>query len=807
MKVLLSWLKDYVDIDMSHEELAERLTFAGLEVKAIEQVKDLYDGIVVAEILDIQPHPNADRLVLCRINDGQKERTIVCGARNISVGDKVPFIREGYCLPDGTKIRKAVIRGKESDGMLCSERELGISDNHAGIMILPHNAVVGTPFELLEGGADYVFDVEVTWNRPDLLSIIGMAREVAAITKGKLHIPDVAYDESEDKIDAYITVNVLDNDACPRYIARIIRDVKLQQSPLWLRRRIEACGIRAISNVVDITNYVMLECGQPLHAFDIMRLKGRKIVVRKAVDKERIKLLDGSEKEITVDDLVIADGHVPVALAGVMGGEESGVDDTTGQVLIESACFNPIVISNTARRLGVSTESSSRFERGSDIISADWASRRAVSLIQRIAGGHPVAGVIDVFPKAPEPNRIKCRFNRISNLMGIQIPKDEIVSIFTRLELPVTSGSDDTHCVVTVPTFRRDLKCEADLIEEVARIYGLEKITEAPSHALVSHDIDDTDARALIRFRSLLISLGLHEISNYSFTSHELLDFVLGKESREKRIELPNPSSADYAVLRTSLTPQMIETLGRNRAREVENVALFEIGRVFERKERGELHEDERLCIGLMGRIDVDGIGSKREVYDEESFLWLKGMIEAFAEQIHAELKFHPVQIGEIPVYLQENSAVKIALESKIIGDMGLVREEIRKEWRIWEPVAIAEIQLTPLKRMSDISRKPELPPVYPSVVRDIAMIVDEAVTHEEIVNIIKANATEDLTDIKLFDIFRDVHKIGAGKKSMAYSLRYRSPNRTLTDEEANIYHERIKEALKKSLVIEIREA
>lgn len=807
MKVLLSWLKDYVDIEMSHEELAERLTFTGLEVKAIEQVKDLFDGIVVAEILDIQPHPKADRLVLCRINDGQKEHTIVCGARNMSVGDKVPFIREGYCLPDGTKIRKVVIRGKESDGMLCSERELGISDNHAGIMILPHKAVVGTPFGLLDGGPDYVFDIEVTWNRPDLLSIIGIAREVSAITKGKLRIPDVAYDESEDRIDSYITVNVLDNEACPRYVARVVRNIQLQQSPLWLRKRIEACGIRAISNVVDITNYVMLESGQPLHAFDIARLKGRKIVVRKAINRERIKLLDGSEKELTMDDLVIADGQVPVALAGVMGAEESGIDDATSQILIESACFNPILISNTTRRLGISTESSSRFERGSDIISADWASRRAISLIQRIAGGYPVAGVIDVFPKAPEPTRIKCRFNRISNLIGIEIPKDDVISIFARLELPVTSGFDDTHCVVTVPAFRRDLKYEADLIEEVARIYGLEKITEAPLHALVSQNIDDTDARALIRFRSLLTSLGLHEVSNYSFTSHKLLDFVLGKEHRENRIELSNPTSLDYAVLRTSLVPQMIETLGRSRAREVENVAFFEIGRVFERDERGKLQEGECICIGLMGRIDVDGIGSKREVYDEEAFLWLKGMIQAFAEQIHAELKFHLVETGEIPVYLQENSAVKIVLESQIIGNMGLVREEIRKEWRIWEPVAVAEMHLTSLNRTSDISRKPELPPVYPSVVRDVAMIVDESVTHEEIVNIIKANATEDLTDIKLFDIYCDAHKIGAGKKSMAYSLRYRSPNRTLTDEEANVYHERIKEALKKSLVVEIREA
>jgi phenylalanyl-tRNA synthetase beta chain len=808
MKVPLSWLKEYVDVEISHKELAEKLTFAGLEVKSLEQIKDPYEGIVVAEILDIQPHPNADRLLLCRINDGEREHNIVCGARNMSVGDKVPFIRAGYSLPDGTKIRKAVIRGKESDGMLCSERELGISDNHSGIMILPRTTITGTPFGVLYGGVDYVFDIEVTWNRPDLLSVIGIAREVAAITGKKIHLPEVNYREDEDRINSYIDVDVLDNQACPRYVARVVREVKLQESPLWLKRRLEACGIRAISNIVDITNYVMLECGQPLHAFDIARLRGRKIIVRKAKEGERIKLLDGSERELTVSDLVIADEEIPVALAGVMGGEDSGINDTTSQILIESACFNPVLISNTARRLRISTESSMRFERGIDIVGVDWASRRAISLIQQIAGGHSPSGSIDIFLLPPETRRISCQFQRISNLLGIEVPREKVVSIFTGLELKVEMDANGTGCSVTIPAFRGDLKCEADLIEEVARIYGLDKIPERPSVALISQEVDDTEARNLIRFRSLLSSLGLHEISNYSFTSHKLLDFILGSDSRENRIELPNPSSADYAVLRPSLIPQMLETLGRNRAREVENVAFFEIGRVFERVVTGELHEEERLCIGLMGRIDTDGIGCKKEVEDEESFLWLKGIIETFARQVCANVKFSmPDGISKLPLCFRKETSLQIMLGDKIIGHMGIVKEEIRKEWRIWSPVAVAEIELKDIKRSCDILKKPELPPVYPSVIRDIAMIVDESVTHEKILNIIRDNAPQALTDIKLFDIFRDVHKIGAGKKSMAYSLRYCLPDRTLTDEEANMYHEHIKEVLKKNLAVEIRES
>lgn len=800
MKVPIEWLKEYVDFEATPEEVAEKLTFSGVEVEGIETIGSDYQGMVAGKVLSIESHPNADRLRLCRISDGTNELQVVCGADNFDVGDKAALAPVGVKLRDGTKIKRSKIRGVESEGMLCAEDELGLSSDHSGIMLLPADVAEGTPLSEVLGTPETVLDLEITWNRPDCLSIIGIAREIAALFGSSLKMPEVVLPEAGSPVETMARVTVEAMEGCPRYTARVLTGLQPGPSPMWLQKRLRLCGIRPIGNIVDITNYVMLECGHPLHAFDYELLRDHHIVVRRARPGEKMSTLDGIERDITPDMLMIADTTQPVAVAGVMGGAGSEIRDVTTDVLLESACFSPPGIRNTSSALGLQTESSHRFERGVNVEGVEWASRRAAALMVEIAGAACAQGVIDVYPVKPEERRVTCRYRRTRDLLGVDVPDEEIVGILESLELPVESTTD-ASCTVRVPVFRGDLQIEADLIEEVARIHGLEQVPAATPNAAVVPDVDDAATRSWLRCRVNLVGLGLTEIVNYSYLSEQLLD-TFSTEDCETRVPLLNPVSTEYAVLRNSLIPQMVDCLGGNLAHQTSTAACFEMGRVFIKQGGGTIAEEERLCVGLMGSVGRHGVHGHQPVTPEEAFVWLKGIVEAL---LRAQgLGGMQVTALSRPYYEDGWAAIVTCGETKI-GELGLLSAGIRRKWRMAEPIPVAELQLAPLlEEVSSIRDVRPLSP-YPSVSRDVALIVKSSVTHADILRVMGASAPPELTDIRLFDIFLS-EGIGEGLKSLAYSLTYRSQEQNLTDEVVNGYHELVREALREELGAELRE-
>jgi len=667
-------------------------------------------------------------------------------------------------------------------------------------MLLPSDAAPGTPLQDVIGPPETVFDLEVTWNRPDCLNIIGVAREVAALVETKLNRPSTAFTESGPPVESLARVDVEDHEGCPRYTARMLTGVRIGASPAWMQRRLLLCGVRAISNVVDITNYVMLECGQPLHAFDHELLREGRIVVRRARRGETLHTLDGVARALTPDMLVIADAEDAVAVAGIMGGAGSEIRDITRTVLLESACFDPRPTRHTSTALGLNTESSARFERGVDVLGVDWASRRAAALMVELAGATAAKGVVDVFARKPASRRINCRFRRLRELLGVEVPGEKAVEILNSLELPVVS-SDESGCTIEAPTFRRDLEIEADVIEEVARVHGLDEVPQAEPKSRVVPDARDDSTRALLKCRARLIGLGLSEIVNCSFVSGRMLD-LFSAEDAAIRVVLPDPVSMEHAVLRNSLLPQMVECLGKNLAHHVLQAALFEIGRVFRRDEGGQVAEEDRVSVGLLGRgDDAHGYGKTTGAADE-IFLRLKGVVERLCAAQHVpEPGFVPARHAAF----EPDAALEVHSAGHTIGILGLVAERIRGEWRMRDPVALAELRgVALIAHLFDLPALRPLPS-YPSVTRDVAIVVEESVPHDRIVKTIRGCAPNELTGLRLFDIFRS-DDLGEGRKSLAYSLTYRSKERTLTDEEANAYHEIVKEALRKELGAEIRE-
>jgi phenylalanyl-tRNA synthetase beta chain len=809
MKLPLSWLKEYVDVDLSPKELASLLTFSGTEVEGIKTIGGDFTGIVVGEVLSVERHPNADRLTVCQVNSGTETLTVVCGAPNVAAGIKVPLATLGTLVPNGLKIKKAKVRGVESFGMLCAADELGLSEDHSGLMILPPETKVGTPFSEIAGPPETVLELEVTSNRPDCLSLIGMAREVATLLGKPLKVPSPLVKEESRSVESLVSVVIEDSLGCPRYTGRVISGITIAPSPQWMQRRLSAAGIRPINNVVDITNYVMLECGQPLHAFDHELLEGHKIVVRRAKAGETMSTLDGTAREINPDMLMIADGRRPVAVAGVMGGAGSEIRDVTKTVLLESAYFKPSDIRKTSKKLGLSTDSSYRFERGMDIEAVDWASRRAAQLMVELAGGVAAKGVIDIFPAKPARGQVPLRFERVRELLGIQIFDEVILTIFKALGLGLVSR-DAVRCMMEIPAYRVDLKQEVDLIEEVARIHGLDKVPSPSPVARIIPGAEDKETRAILACRANLVGLGLSEIMNYSFLSGRLLDLV-GQGDPEKRVVLPNPISADHTVLRDSFIPQMIETLGKNRARQAREASLFEMGRVFFKDDSGKNAEADRICIGLMGPVGRTGMAKSQPVKDEEMFQWIAGILESLCRAQHVpeitkgglaslDLVLKPVNS---PCY-EEGRGVSIWISGACVGTMGLVSERVRNEWRLVDPVAVLELDLAPLVAQALRIPVSRALGTFPSVDRDVALVVDDGISHEAILKTIWTVAPPELVDVRVFDIYRG-EGVGKNRKSKAYSLTYRSMEKTLTDEMANGFHEKVKAAICTDVGAEIR--
>jgi phenylalanyl-tRNA synthetase beta chain len=803
MKVPVSWLNEYVDVsDLSVKELSDKLTFSGVEVEGIDEVGvTLDDRFVVGEVLTSEAHPNSDHLHVCKVSDGAQELQIVCGAPNCAAGIKVPLAKVGAVVPEGGfTIKQAKLRGVASFGMLCSARELKLSEDHAGLMILDPALKAGTLMRDVLPPPETVLDLEITWNRPDCLSIIGIAREFAAILKRPLRLPSVEFSECGEPVEQFAKVVVEDPAKCPRYTARVMTEVKDGPSPDWMRRRLELCGVRAISLTVDVTNYVMLEYGQPLHAFDYRMLAERTIVVRCARPGEKIKTLDGVERALDPSMLVIADAAVPSAVAGVMGGAGSEIATGTEHVLLESALFDPSSTKFTATKLGLSTESSRRYERGVDPDLADWASRRAVALLVQYGQAKVAKGVIDVDSRKFRHGEVTLRFKRAHAMIGVELPVEEMVGILTSLGLAVAARDAET-ATFKIPSYRLDLTLEADLIEEIARMHGLDAIPDAMPELTAVSTLDDRPFYARARCRQQLLGMGFSEAMHYSFLSAQELD-AFDARGAARRAVLPNPVSADYGVLRDSLLPQLAGSLGRNASRQVESAGLFEMGRVFFVDASGQPGEEERISLGLMGPFGRSAIDRRRAVSNEEALLWLKGAVETLVASLHAgTVEFacceHPA--------MEAGWAVEITLDGAAVGCMGLVSAALRHQWRMTSPMPVAELRLAPLLKGVAAVAAVKPVPQYPAVRRDIAFISDASVTHRNVVDAIRQVAPPELTGIELFDIFTS-KEIGKGKRSMGYTLAFRSPDRTLTDNEVNAAFAKIVQALKNDLKVDVRE-
>jgi phenylalanyl-tRNA synthetase beta chain len=838
MKLTFNWLKQYVEFDWSPEQLAERLTMLGLEVESMQKLGGEFEGVVVAQILSKDKVPGSDKLSVCKVNDGKGERMIICGAQNHNVGDKVPLILPNFALPlkagdqEPFVIKERKVFGITSQGMMCSPQELGLPDQVDGLLILPKDAPLGKPFAeyLGRSGSDIVYDLEITPNRPDWNSVIGIAREIAAITGHPLKLPETGITSGAaagTSVDKYVAVHVEDAGLCPRYTARVIRGVKIAPSPDWLRSTLEKVGIRSINNVVDVTNYVMLETGQPLHAFDYRLIaKGKDgkptIVVRRAAAGEKFTTLDGQQHELTTENLLIADEQKGIALAGVMGGANTEIHLNTVDVLLESAYFQPTNVRRTSKALGLRTESSYRFERGCD---PNWgvayASQRAAQLILQTAGGELVPGFVDAYPEPIQPKAITLRHEKAEQLLGIQLRPEEIEYYLAQLGLkavnrkarPVDAEPKREPATFSIPTFRVDLKRDVDLIEEVARLHGVDKIPSTPPRGAIGANEFDAVYDQIAEARRLLTGLGLNEAQGQTLISSG------DCAGQGNCVRLGNPLSSEMDVLRPSLLPGLLHSLRHNIARKNYDVALFEIGRTFKRaasvplagsldkqgrqQDAGGTLEDRRIGIALTGqRSALFWSGAEREARFDISDL--KGIVEEFFEQFGIRGTTYSRRNDATELFIE---SATIALGGKLaLGEMGQVSPMIAKRYDLRDAVFMAELDLGQLLARRNPSKSFKALPQFPSVRRDVAMLVPEATTHDAVLGAVRQAKPANLETVELFDVFRGKN-IPAGQKSLAYAFTYRSAEKTLTDAEVSAAHEKVVEQFKRSLQAVLRDS
>ncbi len=792
MHAPLSWLQDYVDLPEDVDTLRDLLTFSGLEVEAVQTHGADFSALRIAAITAVHPHPNADRLTLCDLDLGSQSLTVVCGAPNVRPGLKTVYAPVGTTLPNGLTLKPAKIRGVESLGMLCAPDELGLSSDHSGLLELDTSAVPGTPASAVLGAPEVVFELEVTPNRPDCLGILGIARELAALTGRPLRLPKWQL-PSPPPGGPRPEVRIQDPLACPRYTARFLGGAQVGPSPDWMQRRLRLCGIRPINNLVDITNYVLLETGQPLHAFDRTRLRGDTLHIRSASPGETLNTLDGQTRPLLPGDLVIADSSGPVALAGIMGGQGSEIADTTTEILLESAAFASPGIRATSKRLKLFSESAHRFARGCDMHGVDWAADRATSLLHEHAGAIPLGPVADDWPGLAELPTLSCTWHTITSLIGVDIPVPTLRGYFLRLGLELLSESPE-GCTLRIPGFRRDLTRPVDLTEEIARLHGLDNIPAPAPRALIVPGADDHPVRALKRLVwQYLPRRGFLEILNYSLCSPESLD-AFDAANRDRQVRLPNPISQDQSVLRTSLLGQMAETLARNKARQNEELLLFETGSVYLRTPEGQVHEPTALAFGLLGPVKRPLLDKQRPLGDAEAFFTLKGEVEAFLASLGSLASFRFEPLSDDPAFTP-GQAARILHRDAPVGRIGLLCPAWRAEWKFHEPVALAELLIDTL--LPPPGNLPTMLPIpaFPSVTRDVALLLETSRTHEEVLRVINAQRPADLEDVHVFDVFQG-GKLGPGLKSVAYRFTYRNPRKTLTDETVEKMQSRIVQRL-----------
>ncbi len=799
MRVSLGWLQDYVNISLPPEELAHKLTMSGTEAEEIEAVGANWEGIFVAQVTGLEKHPDADRLLLATVDLGEELITVVTGAPNLEEGQKVPFARVGAQLIDGhtgklEKLKPAKIRGVTSEGMVCSEKELGISDRHEGIMVLPADAPVGTPLSQYMG--DTIFDLTTTPNRPDCLSVIGIAREVAALTGLSVHVPDVQYEEPESAIEEWISIEIADPDLCPRYCASLVKDVKIGPSPEWMQRRLLACGMRPISNVVDITNYVMLEYGQPLHAFDYRQIKGRKIIVRRAREGETLYTLDGVKRDLKPDMLAIADESDAIALAGVMGGGDSEVIDTTTTILLESANFNGPCIRRTSGRLGLRSEASSRFEKSISPDLAPMALHRATQLLVQIAGGRAAKGIADAYPGAKEMEPIMVPRERIGRILGMEVATERVSLVLSSLGFTSEPTGASGDLSITVPYWRTDVRLADDVIEEVARITGYDEIPTT----MLRGELPEHTAAALLNLREtisdLLVACGMQEVITYSLTGQATLDRIDSERRLGPALRVANPMTQEQEYLRTSLRGGLLASFAANERYEQNSIMLFEAGKVYLHRDN-DLPDERTMAAGVMGGPRTDRSWLSGE--DVLGFFDAKGILETVFNRLGVEAVFEHAEDPN----LAPGRAADIVAAGEKVGVVGEIHPKTAALFDISrQPVVLFEIDVDKLLSLGTARITYQPIPRYPEIVRDLALIVDAGVPASGVEAIIGGFPL--VIQVALFDVYTG-DKIPQGRRSLAFSIRFQSPQRTLTDEEVDRTQQKIVDRLQRELGAELR--
>lgn len=796
MLVSLDWLKDYVDIDCSIDELCAKLVSAGFEVEEVIKQADNCKKVVVGKIDKLEPHPDSDHLQICAINIGTEVVQIVTGADNVFEGALVPAALDGSDLPNGMHIKRGKLRGVPSNGMLCSGDELKLTEadykgaSVNGIMILNGEYELGMDINDVVGTNDIILDVGVTANRPDCNSVFGIAREVATVLNKPLKLPALKYDTIDERVEDHLSVTVHDGEFCPRYMGAVVKDIVIKESPKYIQRRLKAVGIRPINNIVDITNYVLMEIGQPMHAFDLSLVKDAKINVRHAENGEQIKVLDG--KTYTLDDTmcVIADSEKASAVAGVMGGEYSGINDNTKTIAFESARFARECIRRTSRKLNLRSDSSTRYERGIDFASQELGIKRALELIAETNSGKICSGIIDVTSADLTPAVVTAPYNKINEILGITVPTEDMVRILNSLQIKTVVEGENLVC--TVPLYREDIECANDLAEEIIRLYGYDHITCTLIDKGKQTQGGKTRAQKNIdQVKNLLIGEGMNETYTYSFTSpklFEMLDIPADSELRNT-VTLLNPLGEDMSIMRTTLAHSMIEVMAKNISRGNKNARFFEFANVYLPKalplveQPNEIH---KLVLGVYGA--------------DEDFYTVKGIVENIISYFGLNARFERPEVS----YLHPGISANAVVDGKIVASFGEVRPDVCKNYDVKTKLYIAELNVNLLNELYDDSYEFKAIPKFPTVDRDLAVVVEEKITAEQIIETARKYGGKSISNVEIFDIYRG-KGIEKGYKSVAISLEFTSYDKTMTDDEINSKVNKIIKMLDRELQAKLR--
>ncbi|HOG08037.1 MAG: phenylalanine--tRNA ligase subunit beta [Syntrophales bacterium] len=786
MLVSLRWLKDYVEMDLGPEALAERLTMAGLEVDAVTQAGPAFTNVVVAKILAVKPHPGADKLFLCDVTDGETTWPIVCGAPNTRAGILSPLARVGATIPGGYTIKSSVIRGERSEGMLCSEEELGIGPDTSGILVLPEDLPLGLDLADALDLKDTVLDISITPNRADCLSIVGIAREVAALTGRPLRYPEIRIAEAPRAAADVTSVTILDPDLCPRYTARVIEGVTIGPSPRWMRQRLEAVGLRSINNIVDITNFVMMELGQPLHAFDFRFLEEGRIVVRRSTEGEPFISLDEKERILKADTLMICDGRKPVAIAGIMGGLNSEVKEDTAMILLESAYFAPSSIRRSSRTLGMGTDAAFRFERGIDPEGVVRAADRAAQLMAELGGGQVLQGIIDCYPQTvPVAKDIPLRLERINDILGTEVPAEAAAGILKALGMEVRGEADGTWRV-TPPTYRVDVTREIDLIEEVARLWGYDHVPTTLPSAAAAPVRKAPKEHAADRIREVLTGAGYTELVNYSFISQTAPDWLglAADDPRRRLVRISNPLTEDQSVMQTTLIWGLIQTMARNVRAGAGDLKLFEIGRLFFAGAAGELPVERDSIACLLTGLRYDDQWHHPDV--RVDFYDLKGVLEG----LFRALKIDGIRFDSAnpEPFLHPGRACRIFVGGQAAGILGEVHPDLLERIDVKGRTVVCELDLDALTAATRAVSAFRGVSRFPAVARDVAFLVPRELESEALLGHIRETGEELLEKVQIFDVY-DGERIEPGFKSLGLRFSYRKADKTLTDEEVQQVH------------------